>query len=223
MPINSSTESSRTVRRTYAAFSALICAWILAWMVKVYLLDPHTEWLTISGGSFIYWTIAKVLIWVLPALWLIRSSHRSLREVLNFSNWKGWLGWGGGLGFVIALINFIPRYLRGNHILSTEFSIPLLNVLAIAPIFEELLMRGAILGGLRRGYSFWAANIVSALMFVVLHLPGWYFIGTLVENLKRPVGGAFSIFLLGLAFGYVVHRSRSVIAGMLAHFLNNLS
>ena len=40
----------------------------------------------------------------------------------------------------------IPNYLQGNPIWPTEFSFPLLNVLVIAPVFEEFLMRGAILG-----------------------------------------------------------------------------
>lgn len=47
--------------------------------------------------------------------------------------------------------------------------------------------------------------------------------GTLTENLTRPIGGALSIFLLGLAFGYATHRGRSVVAGMVAHSLNNLA
>ncbi len=66
-------------------------------------------------------------------------------------------------------------------------------------------------------------GIFVMLMFVVLHLPGWYFMGRLFQNLTDPAGGALSIFLLGLAFGYATHRGRSVAAGMLAHFLNNLA
>ena len=82
-------------------------------------------------------------------------------------------------------------------------------------------MRGAILGNLQQGHSFFVANIISSLMFVVLHMPGWYFMGVLSENFVGPVG-AFSIFLVSLAFGYATHRSRSVMGGVLCHFLNNL-
>ena len=83
-------------------------------------------------------------------------------------------------------------------------------------------MRGAVFWNLQQVHSTAVANVVSSLMFIVLHIPGWYFMGTLMENLTRPIGGALSIFLLGLAFGYATHRGRSVVAGMLAHFLNNL-
>jgi membrane protease YdiL (CAAX protease family) len=60
-------------------------------------------------------------------------------------------------------------------------------------------------------------------MFVVLHFPGWYFMETVLENETKPVGGAPSILMLGLAFGYVTHRGRSVVAGMVAHVLNTLA
>ena len=42
---------------------------------------------------------------------------------------------------------------QGNELLPTEFSFPLLNVLLVAPAFEEFLMRGAILRNLQEEYS----------------------------------------------------------------------
>ena len=217
------TENRQLVNRTYGVFGSLIAVWILAWMLKVYVVDPRVAWITTSVGSFTYWTIAKVFIWIVPALWLIRIARRSLREVFNVSNWRSWLAWGGGVGFLIAMTGFLESYFGGQPLLPTEFSIPLFSVLAVAPTFEEFLIRGAVLGNLQQHYPFWAANLASSLMFVLLHLPGWYFMGTLMENVSKPVGGALSIWLLGLAFGYATNRSRSVIAGMLGHFLNNLA
>lgn len=75
---------------------------------------------------------------------------------------------------------------------------------------------------LQREYPFVTANIITSLMFVLLHVPGWYFMGVLWDNLLNPVGGAFSIFLVSLVFGYAARRSDSVMGGILAHFLNNL-
>lgn len=123
---------------------------------------------------------------------------------------------------MIALTGIIPNYLQGRPILPTEFSTSLLNVLIIAPIFEEILVRGALLTHLRQSYSFAAANIITSVMFLILHVPGWYFMGVLVDNLTQPAGGALSIFLCSLAFGYAAYRSDSVMGGILAHFLNNL-
>ena len=52
------------------------------------------------------------------------------------------------------ITGIIPKYLQGQPILPTEFSFPLLNVLVIAPVFEEFLMRGAIQGNLQGRYPF---------------------------------------------------------------------
>lgn len=215
-------KGTRTVvKSTYLVFVTVIVLWTAAWLAKINL-DVSFAWLTTGQGGFMYWTTAKIILWIIPSLWLLRISGRTVREVLNLENWRSWLGWGGGLGLLIALTGIIPNYLSGSPILPTEFSFSLLNVIVIAPTFEELLMRGAILGNLQQEYSFWTANIVTSLMFVVLHLPGWYFMGVPYSNLTQPVGGALSIFLVSLVFGYAAHRSRSVMGGVLSHFLNNL-
>jgi CAAX protease family protein len=218
---NKAHENNRIIQRTCLVYGLLLAAWILAWILKENL-DTSMTWIASSQGSFSYWTNAKILIWILPALWLIRLSGRGVPEVLNISNWKSWLFWGGGIGFLIAITGFVPTYLQGKPFLPDEFSFACLNVLLIAPVFEEFLIRGAILGNFKRGYSFFTANILSSLMFVGIHLPGWYFMDSLLENLAKPFGGALSIFILGLLFGWAAHKSKSVIGGMLAHFLNNL-
>lgn len=221
-PSTSTKTTSRIIAWTYATYATLIVVWIVAWLLKVNL-DKDVHWLTTGVGGFAYWTVAKLFVWILPAVWLLKFSGRSISETFNVTNWKGWLLWGGGVGLLISLTGFIPKYLAGRMLIPSGFSLDYLSILTVAPIMEEFLMRGVILGNLQRGYSFWKANFISSLMFLGLHLPGWYFKGTLVENLSRPIGGALSIFLLGLIFGYIVYKSRSVIGGMLAHFLNNLA
>jgi membrane protease YdiL (CAAX protease family) len=210
------------IAATLIVYGLLTTGWTLAWMLKQHL-DAEQGWLATGSGSFLYWTAAKLLLWILPALWLIRQSGRGPGEVLNLTNWRGWLAWGGGIGILIALSAIVPNYLSGRPLLAAEFSLPLVNALAIAPVFEEFLMRGAILGNLEKACEFWIANVASALMFLGLHLPGWYFMGSLAANFSSPTGGALSIFVLGLAFGFAVRRSRSVMGGVLAHFLNNLA
>ena len=56
----------------------------------------------------------------------------------------------------------------------------LVNVLVVAPLFEEVVFRGFFLRELQESHvAFWPANITAALMFLGLHLPGWYFVGRL--------------------------------------------
>jgi len=193
---------------------AIILAWIAAWYLKIYL-DRSVAWTATSGGSFGYWTAAKLVLWILPALRLVRLSGRSLVEVCRLSNWRAGLYWGGGLGLLLGLMGVVSNYWQGEPILPTQFSWQLVSVLMVAPTLEEFLMRGAVLGNLQTRYSFATANIISSVMFVILHIPGWLFMGT-------PLTGAVPIFLVSLVFGYATHRSHSIVGGIIAHFLNNL-
>lgn len=81
-----------------------------------------------------------------------------------------------------------------------------LLVLALLPsVLEELVFRGLILS-VYRSLGNTLAILVSALLFAFLHLNALTFLHT---------------FLLGLFFGYAVLRTRSLLAGMLGHFLYN--
>ncbi|HEY45445.1 MAG: hypothetical protein AMJ88_15385 [Anaerolineae bacterium SM23_ 63] len=215
-------DAGQLAKTTYRVFLMILCVWTVAWVIKIHL-DSAQTWINTSKGGFIYWTLAKLLVWILPAKWLIQKSGRRLQQVFNVSNFRQSLLWGGGLGFLIALQGFIPNYLQGRPLLPTQFDFALGNVLVISPLFEEFLMRGAILGNLRQHHPFLTSNLVSSLMFVGLHIPGWFFMGNLVENVTKPVGGALSIFVVSLIFGYAVKKSDSLMGGIFAHFLNNLA
>ncbi len=221
--INKHNKSSASLATwTVGTFLLLIVGWVATWLLKV-RLDALGYWVSTSAGSFVYWTSAKILLWILPARWLIRLSGRTLAQVFNISNYRGWLLWGGGIGIAIGATEFIPNYLSSRPLLPTQDSFALLNMLLIAPTFEEFLMRGAMLGNLQQRYSFLTANVLSSFMFLALHLPGWFFMGSLLANMTRPIGGALSIFLISLLFGYAAKRSQSLCGGIVAHFLNNLA
>ncbi|WP_270563298.1 CPBP family intramembrane glutamic endopeptidase [Clostridium beijerinckii] len=77
----------------------------------------------------------------------------------------------------------------------------------IAPIFEELFMRGIILEQLSRRYKPIISITVSALLFAIMHL-----------NVSQGVNA----FLIGIIFGLVYLKTRNLIQTILLHGLNNL-
>ena len=80
-------------------------------------------------------------------------------------------------------------------------------VFCIQPaVIEELAFRGVILGSLRRVLGRRDAVIVSALMFMVLHL----------SVLSFP-----HLLLIGLVLGYLRIRSGSLYPCMVLHFTHN--
>lgn len=81
------------------------------------------------------------------------------------------------------------------------------EIVFIAPIFEELFMRGIILEQLSRRYEPIISITVSALLFAIMHL-----------NLTQGVNA----FLLGIIFGLVYLKTRNLIITILLHGLHNL-
>lgn len=163
---------SHIAKYTYFSFGLIMSLWVIAWIFKIQIDTVIHE---IELGSFIYWTTAKFLIWILPSLWLIRLSGRTLNQVFNVSNYKTWLLWGLGLGSCIAVAGFAQNYMAGIPIVPTRVDYGRINALLISPIFEEFLVRGALMGNLQKTYPFLKSNLVSSFMFVALHIPGWFF------------------------------------------------
>jgi sodium transport system permease protein len=83
----------------------------------------------------------------------------------------------------------------------------LLACVALLPGFcEELLCRGTLLSGLRRGIGPVGATLVSAFLFAALHMSPWRF---------APQ------FMLGILLAIVVWRTRSLLPAMLIHAGHN--
>jgi sodium transport system permease protein len=83
-------------------------------------------------------------------------------------------------------------------------------LIAVIPaICEELAFRGFILTGLERGHRTRSAILLSALLFGFMHV-----LVSLFQQL-------FNATLLGLVLGLLAVRSRSILPGILFHFINN--
>lgn len=82
-----------------------------------------------------------------------------------------------------------------------------LVICILAPLVEELVFRGAILKALLQGcQSHWLAIVISALIFAIVH----------ANPIQMP-----HAFLMGLLLGWMYYRTRSVIPGILVHWVNN--
>ncbi|WP_153639681.1 CPBP family intramembrane glutamic endopeptidase [Prolixibacter sp. NT017] len=82
-----------------------------------------------------------------------------------------------------------------------------LTMVVAAPVLEEILFRGVILEGLLKNYSPAKAIIWSAVIFGVAHMNMWQ---------------TTSAILAGLLLGWIYWKSKSIIPGMVIHFVNNL-
>ncbi len=117
------------------------------------------------------------------------------------------------IGVLNAIALGIIRLIFGKNLPIVQFHIPdvpaLLITILIAGVFagvcEEILFRGLIIKGYAK-LGVVGSIAISSILFGILH---------------RDIQKAVSTMLLGALFGFIVYRTKSVYAGIAAHFTNN--
>ncbi|MFH1436898.1 MAG: CPBP family intramembrane glutamic endopeptidase, partial [Pseudomonadota bacterium] len=94
----------------------------------------------------------------------------------------------------------MARYFPSNSI---EKIFVMLNLVAVAPIGEELLFRGVMMTWLRRRGRWWVALLVTTFLFAASHF-----------SLPRTI---FPIVFVGLVLGWLVLRTGSIFPAIAAH------
>lgn len=201
--------------------SLLFVAWIGAWLLSMYS-EEHAILPATQLVRFAYWTALRILVWLIPSIAIIRRSGRRFRDALALGRFKSALLWGGIAGLLVGISTLIFRAAKGLPLFSVDWNWSLLTAIIVGPIVEEITFRGAVMGALQTRCPFSVSNLITGVLFLLIHLPGWYFQGGLAQRFINPTGGALSILLLGWLFGYVAQKSRSLAGSILTHILNNI-
>lgn len=209
-------------RRYVAVYPvALFVAWVTAWIVNL-ALRSRTGWDTHTDT--VYWISMKVIVWILPAVLAIRLLERApVGEFMELRRPRPGLLWGLGVGVLLVAVNYLGKTLPSHTTLHTpQLSLVFVNAVVVAPLVEEITLRGFLLKRLElNGQSFWPANALTTVVFVAMHLPGWYFQGrttTLIGFAQR----AAPLAVLSLLFGWTKKRSGSLYGAIVLHAINNL-
>jgi membrane protease YdiL (CAAX protease family) len=88
------------------------------------------------------------------------------------------------------------------------FVLSILSIAIVPAVFEEIVFRGLVFNELTNITSVKSAIIISAILFTILHL-------SLIS--------IFWIFPIGLLFGYLRAKQRTLWYGIIGHFLYNSS
>ena len=91
-------------------------------------------------------------------------------------------------------------------------------LLSFPSIFEEVGFRGIVLTVFLRKYPAWKAIIFSSLSFGLMHLLNL----TNGRELVWVAGQVIWAFILGLAYGYIFIKTRSLLPPMILHYLGNV-
>lgn len=182
------------------------------WLVKyIDIFDKNT--------SAIFEAVVKFFIWIVPA-WLYIKYYLKASPVrylkINVNVKKGLL-WGAVLSLVIGLYFAVETYILYEK--SFQFSLSFddyLNSFLMAGIAEEFVFRGLILQEINKKITFWKANIITALLFLVIHYPIWIY-----NSEFFMLGAHIYIFAVGLLFGLVYKKTGSLWSVVILHIFHN--
>jgi len=176
----------------------------------------------------IAYSIGIIFLLVLSRRFLLDGTNENIGEALGISAIPGrgvgvasWVALLAGAGFlgdlgIIWLADTLEISVHwtewfDEHLVwgdSLNLNLMLIAVIAVGPIFEELLFRGLIFGTVRQYFSFPAAAALSAGAFSIVH--GYSMVGFV------------ALLWTGFLWAWSVEKTRSLLPAMIAHGVNNL-
>ncbi|MBU9745063.1 CPBP family intramembrane metalloprotease [Lachnospiraceae bacterium ASD3451] len=178
-------------------------------------------------SGYIYGYLSR-LVWAVPFIIFIfrysaQISVNSRELFLHKIHWKSFLG------FLFGITAYAIAGMILNH--GGFWLNPDLNILQELPKFlivgfvEEIVYRGWGMNAFAACMKEKKANIWASLYFVLLHFPSyfihWYLDGTLAVS--AMLTQAVYVFVLGLVFGYLFRKSKSILPAAVIHFWSDFS
>ncbi len=133
----------------------------------------------------------------------------------------GFLGYLASYLLIVSLIKaLVPSLnLEQEQELGFDFSLRqdlpffIFSLIIVAPLVEEILMRGFLFSGLRTKLSFWGATVITSTLFAAAHLP---------EGANGLLWvGAIDTFVLSVVLCYLREKTGSLWAPILVHAMKN--
>jgi membrane protease YdiL (CAAX protease family) len=197
----------------YLAFFYL--AWTFVWVYGVY------PWANTSIGdatlSYALINIVfRLLIWVLPVFGYLRYIDNV--NVLDYLRLKQYWRRGVIVGLTLSVINFLGTMARIGPPAWSSAHITWNSVLGtsiLVGVFEEIPFRGFMLRKLQERFDFVTSMVVSSILFVGAHIPGWLLLGSLTAY------NIIYIFAFGSVMAIILRYSQSLWAPIISHSLND--
>jgi uncharacterized protein len=204
-------------RKPVAPFVAYLFLFFSVWVFWVLVIYP---WLLGFGDKTLAYAflniILRLLVWVAPVLFYLRFIDRvSPLEYLKLKQY-----WKRGLVFGLAysILNFTASLLAFGvpHPAAESFTWnSIIGTSILIGFVEEIPFRGFILQKLQERMNFWAANLISSILFLLIHFPGW------ISLHLMTVQTVVSVFIFGFIMALLLKYSRSLWAPVVAHSLND--
>lgn len=169
--------------------------------------------------SFTINLLFYVLILFVPIFLYLKFYDRT--ETLTFLRFNKNVVSGFSKGIIIGLFIFLVMLWKNEFHLSKDLNLIdnmffILGRLLVG-FFEEVPFRGFYLQKFREYIGFWRANLLSAGLFAIMHIPGKLYIES------GSINSVFIILLIGLWMGFIFKETDSLWCASVVHSLYNLS
>lgn len=198
-------------------FYLYLLLFFTTWIIYIIWIYPWKE--TLGNTTLLYAIVnitIRLLVWVFPVFLFLRYiDHVDPCEYLGLKqNWRK----GVIVGIAFSIANFFLSALRFGAPHPNIESITWNNILSTSLLIgfvEEIPFRGFIFQKFESQFGFWMANLLSSLLFLGIHLPGWFFLH------QFNIVTAISAFLFGALWAILFKYSKSLWSSIIAHSLND--
>jgi membrane protease YdiL (CAAX protease family) len=205
-------------KQRFAPFLVYLIVFHAFWMWGyVFWIYP---WMKSLGDRTLLYAVVNVtlrlLVWVAPVFLYLR--HIDQRDPIDYLKLKQHWRRGVIIGLTLSLLNFLGAMARFGaphpNLQSLTWNSVIGTSLLIGFI-EEIPYRGFILQKFEERYGFWVANLLSSLLFLSIHLPGWISLHLLKAE------SVISVFIFGALLAVIFRYGKSLWGSIIAHSLND--
>ena len=204
-------------RSSFAPFLLYVAAFHVLWIAWPFFLYPRL--LTVGNATFQYALLNltfRFLYWIAPVLLYLRYVDGV--DPFEYLQLRQNVKRGIVVALVLTALNVGGTFARfGSPHLSMERVTwnSVLGTSFFVGVIEEIPYRGFMLQKFGERMNFWLANLITSLLFVSIHLPGWIALHTL------NAGAAVSIFIFGLVMSVAFRYAKSLWAPIITHSAND--
>lgn len=208
---------TRRPTRSFVPFLTYVVLFHVAWAAWPFFVYPRLR--SIGEATLAYAVVnlsIRVLVWVVPVVvYLRRVDHVGALDYLKLtSHVRRGLAVGAVLT-VLNLIGSIARFGMPHPSLARVTWNSLLGTSLLVGVIEETPYRGFMLQKFAERLGFWRANLITSLLFLLVHVPGWIALHSL------RAGTAVTIFVFGVVMSVAFRYSNSLWAPIVAHSTND--
>jgi len=208
-------------RMSLAHLTCYIGIFFLLWTIYVSEFAPF---LKRNYPDFYLYDVFKLLIWTVPVFACLKYENIDALSYLKLrSVTKDDVKW-----TILISLTFIAYQFVGTMVISKPIKFNMffeannwIKGVILVGFTEEILFRGFFLQKIASYTRFGFANIITAILFLLIHFPGWLALNALPASIFLEIALFAFIFIFSIVEGYVLKKTGSLWVCILIHSINN--